>query len=134
MGNRIVRWQDWSGTGYEHLVLNVERGGVIAESALLSGTGHAPFAARYRITCDPLWRVRKLEVSLVGDERRVEITADGTGNWADAEGAPLPHLQGAIDIDLSASPFTNSLPIRRLGLPQGGSAEIQAAYVLFPDL
>jgi hypothetical protein len=46
----------------------------------------------------------------------------------------LPHLQGAIDVDLSASPFTNTLPIRRLDLPQGRSAEIQVAYVLFPDL
>jgi uncharacterized protein len=134
MGNRIVRWQDWSGTGYEHLVLKVEPGGVIAESALLSGTDGAPFAASYRITCDPLWRVRKLDVALVGDERRVEITADGAGNWADAGGAPLPHLHGAIDVDLTASPFTNTLPIRRLDLPRGGSAEIQTAYVLFPEL
>jgi hypothetical protein len=60
MGSRIVRWQDWFGTGYEHLVLNLERGGVIAELALLSGADDAPFTARYRITCDPLWRVRKL--------------------------------------------------------------------------
>lgn len=43
-------------------------------------------------------------------------------------------LAGAIDIDLSFSPFTNTLPIRRLNLPVGASAEIITAYVEAPSL
>jgi hypothetical protein len=130
----IARWQDWSGTGVEHLVLREELTGVVTEAALLAGAGDGAFAARYRIACDPQWRTRRVEVRLIGDDRRLEITADGAGNWRDGDDHPLAHLQGAIDVDLSASPFTNTLPIRRLDLKEGEAAEILAVYVLFPDL
>jgi len=39
-----------------------------------------------------------------------------------------------IDIDLSATPFTNTLPIRRLKLKAGQSAEIVTVYILVPAL
>jgi hypothetical protein len=34
-----------------------------------------------------------------------------------------------VDVDISVTPFTNTLPIRRLGLAPGESAEISVAYV-----
>jgi len=37
-------------------------------------------------------------------------------------------------IDLSASPFTNTLPVRRCNLAIGESIDIIAAYVAFPEL
>lgn len=45
-----------------------------------------------------------------------------------------PDLAGCIDIDLSITPATNTLPIRRLGLAVGASAEVTAAWVRFPAL
>jgi hypothetical protein len=63
-----------------------------------------------------------------------KLTTDGAGSWTDGSGAPLAHLSGAIDVDLSASPFTNTLPIRRLLLAQGRSADILVAYIAFPEL
>jgi hypothetical protein len=46
----------------------------------------------------------------------------------------VPELDGAIDVDVSATPFTNTLPIRRLDLAEGQSADIRAAYVSLPEL
>jgi hypothetical protein len=43
-------------------------------------------------------------------------------------------LQGCLDIDIAACAFTNTLPIRRLALEVGQSAEIQVAYLHIPDL
>lgn len=37
-------------------------------------------------------------------------------------------------MDLAVTPFTNTLPIRRLGLRAGESADILAAYVSPPDM
>jgi hypothetical protein len=54
----------------------------------------------------------------VGEQRKLELISDGRGKWTDASGNPLPALDGAIDMDLSVSPFTNTLPIRRLRLPK----------------
>jgi hypothetical protein len=43
-------------------------------------------------------------------------------------------LSDAIDLDLAITPFTNTLPIRRLDLAVGDEGDVTAAYVSFPDL
>jgi hypothetical protein len=45
-----------------------------------------------------------------------------------------PDLAGAVDIDISVSPFTNTLPIRRLRLARGLAADLTMAYVRVPEL
>jgi hypothetical protein len=40
----------------------------------------------------------------------------------------VPELGGCIDVDISVTPFTNTLPIRRLGLAPTESAELLVAY------
>jgi hypothetical protein len=44
----------------------------------------------------------------------------------------MPQLGGAIDIDISITPFTNTLAIRRLNLRRGQSEEIIAVYIRVP--
>ena len=46
----------------------------------------------------------------------------------------LPDLDGAIDVDLSITPFTNTMPVRRLDLIEGQQADIRVVYLRFPDL
>ena len=130
----IVRWHDWSGKGIEHLVLREGSDEIIAEAAILGTTGDEVFAARYRILCDKSWRVRKAEIAQIGNGGAVELASDGAGNWVDGSAAPLPQLAGAIDIDISITPFTNTLPIRRLRLQAGQSEDILAVYVQLPGL
>jgi hypothetical protein len=62
------------------------------------------------------------------------LLADGEGHWKRASGEPLPELDGCIDVDISATPFTNTLPIRRLGLKPGESEELTVVYVRVPEL
>jgi hypothetical protein len=88
----------------------------------------------YRIACDPDWRVRTVEARLVGMACSIQIASDGMGTWTTAGGSPLPVLDGAIDVDIMATPFTNTLPIRRLDLAEGQSADIQVTYISVPDL
>jgi hypothetical protein len=106
---------------------------VIAEAVVVS-SAEDMYAARYRVTCDAGWRVRRAEVAVIGDERRLCLTADGEGHWLDETGNALLGLDGAIDVDLSISPFTNSLPIRRLSMGSGQSVEIRTVYIRVPDL
>ena len=130
----IARWQDWSGTGLEHMVLKEEPHGIVAESAIVASVDSEALGVRYRIQCDSKWRVRKAEIARVGDDRAVELASDGAGNWLDGNGIAQAQLLGAIDIDISVTPFTNTLPIRRLQLKQGQSAEILVVYILLPHL
>jgi hypothetical protein len=43
-------------------------------------------------------------------------------------------MDGAIDVDLPITPFTNTLPIRRLRLAAGTRAELTTIYVRTPAL
>ena len=132
MTRLVARWTDWSGAGLEHLVLTRDADMVTAEAVVIAG-GEDAFAARYRIACDSEWRVREADVNIIGGHV-LALRADGEGHWTDSRGTPLGDLDGAIDIDLSISPFTNTLPLRRLGLALGQAADLAVAYVAFPDL
>ena len=130
----VARWQDWSGRGLEHLVLKEGSGQIVAAAAVLGVSGNQLFAAHYKICCDPDWRVRSVELHEIGSDRTLELASNGAGNWSDGSGATQPQLAGAMDVDISITPFTNTLPIRRLGLKPGESAEIAAVYVRLPEL
>ncbi|HYK63978.1 MAG TPA: putative glycolipid-binding domain-containing protein [Patescibacteria group bacterium] len=134
MSALVARWQSWDSTGIEHLVLREGSREIVAESVVVASVQHLKFAIRYRVRCDKSWRVRSAEIALVGSDRKIEIAGDGKGNWTDASGKRLPKLAGAIDIDLSVTPFTNTLPIRRLKLQPRQSAEIVTVYIVAPAL
>ena len=76
----------------------------------------------------PFWRVRAARVGVPGEPPRVELFSDGEGDWTGPDGRAILYLKGCEYVDISETPFTNSLPIRRLGLAPGGSAEITVAY------
>jgi hypothetical protein len=129
----VARWQDWSGTGIQHLVLKESADDVVVDCAVIGSEEDFQFAARFRILCDGAWRVKKVEAGVIGDDRHIELSSDGAGRWRDGRGEPLPHLEGAVDVDLPITPFTNTLPIRRLGLGAGQSADIRVAYIRLPE-
>lgn len=129
----VARWREWSGEGIQHLVLRTSADGVVAEAVVLTTDGDAPFAARFRIDCDRAWRTRGVAAGVVGDHRRIDLTGDGEGRWRDRTGRPLSELDGAMDVDLPLTPFTNTLPIRRLGLERGQSTDLRVVYVRLPE-
>lgn len=90
---------------------------------------------RYTIDCDPEWRTRSAAITgeVGGVAIRLALSADGEGHWL-RDGIPVPELAGALDVDLGFTPATNTLPIRRLGLEVGESAEVRSAWVRFPEL
>ena len=90
---------------------------------------------RYRIECDADWRTRTalVEGEAGGRPIRVALAADGAGQWT-RDGALLPELAGALDVDLGFTPATNTLPIRRLALAVGASAPVRSAWLRFPEL
>ena len=135
MDKRIVaRWQDWSGKGIEHTVISCTPASSTAEGVVIGVVNADPFAMRYQIRCDGSWTLNHAFIEIIGEQRKVELLSDGRGKWTDASGQALPDLDGAIDVDISATPFTNTLPIRRLRLAPGHSAEIRTAYIHVPDL
>src|SRR3712207_6469157 len=88
-----------------------------------------PFRIAYDVRCDADWRVRAARVGVPGEPPKVELLSDGEGNWTGPDGRAATYLEGCQDVDISETPFTNTLPVRRLDLTPGESAEISVAYL-----
>jgi hypothetical protein len=110
-------------------------GGVVANGLVIGLEAGRPFRIGYEIRCDRRWRVRKVRAAAPDLGQPVlELLTDGEGHWKRGGGEPVPELDGCIDVDISATPLTNTLPIRRLGLGQGESEELMVTYVRVPEL
>ncbi|WP_116248152.1 putative glycolipid-binding domain-containing protein [Nocardiopsis sp. FIRDI 009] len=97
--------------------------------------GDERFLTRFTVRTDLAWTTREVRVEVVtarGPES-VTLTAHG-GTWTDGEGRPRPDLVGCLDVDVAATPLTNTLPIRRLGLRPGEHRDIAVAWIDIPSL
>lgn len=127
---RDVVWRGWNEDSLEHLRLTISDNGVVADGTIVGVSEGRPFRLRYLLRCDGRWRVRDARIASLGTGRPLlTLRADGTGSWDNGAGAPLPALAGCLDLDLSATPFTNTLPIRRLALEPGESAELAMVFI-----
>ena len=124
-----VMWSAWAGTGLGHLRLVVRESGVVADGIVLGVEEGQPFRLAYEVRCDAYWRVRAARVGVPGEPPKVELLSDGEGNWSGPDGRAVTYLEGCEYVDISETPFTNTLPIRRLGLAPGEHAEITVAYI-----
>ena len=135
--DRTVCWTPAGGAGFEHLQLRAEEGGYVARSIVLGiDDTDTPFRLQYKIKTDQAWRTRKVWVRAATPlgETAQTLRSDGQGNWRSEDGTELPELRDCIDVDITATPFTNTLPINRLRLTPGKSAEIRVVYLTAPDL
>lgn len=94
-----------------------------------------PYAVRYEIVLDDDWHTRSARVwtDTLDGPREVALVSDGAGSWT-VDGAPAPHLDGLVDIDIEASACTNTLPVHRMPMPLGEVVTASAVYVRALDL
>jgi hypothetical protein len=94
-----------------------------------------PLDVRYLVEAGPDGRTRRVELELDGGGTHRILLADGAGHWRWEDGPRLPEVDGSLDVDLTVTPATNTLPIRRLAaLEVGQAADLQMAWVQFPGL
>lgn len=130
---REVRWASEEGDGIEHLAFDARPDGYFVESAVVGQRYGKSYGLYYTVRCDPQWRVRHTYLKVAGGGE-LELHGDGEGHWRDGHDLTLSALEGCIDIDIAATPFTNTLPIRRLQLVPGERKPIAVAYIGTPDL
>jgi len=126
---REIRWSEWDDPGLGHLRLLLHNDGVVADGMVIGVAEGRPFRAAYEVRCDIGWRVRVVRVGApVSELPAVDQLSDG-GNWTMYDGRLVPELEGCMDVDISVTPFTNTLPIQKLGLAPTESPEVSVAYV-----
>jgi hypothetical protein len=102
--------------------------------------GHARFrddlgyaALDYTVRCDDNWHTISADVAgLHGDlEVRVRIE-HGSEGWI-LNGAVQPDVDAADDVDLSFTPATNLMPLRRLRASGRREIRLRAAWLRYPQ-
>ncbi len=127
-----VVWEQLLGHGLEHLVLR-EGSSVEADGVAVGTLKDFAYRIHHRVVCDSSWNVRQFQVQDMLGSARVSLKRQGE-EWLDEEGRVQTALHGCTEVDIMVTPFTNTLPIRRLGLQPGNAAQIAAVYVSIPDL
>lgn len=127
-----ARWRALEGEGLDHVAVEVAHDRLIARGTAIGARGGAPYGVYYRIDMTHGWGVREVAVA-TADGRGVHLLTDGSGHWATGAGEPLSALDGCVDVDLAGTPFTNTLPIRRLGWSPEERRELRMAYLPFDN-
>jgi hypothetical protein len=147
MARRSIVWVKENHLGAEFADVTIDRTRLKASG---SAIGSAPLG--YHLDYWLLTGGKFVTTGLVviargeGWRRRLDLKRLGSGRWtartsargdADlpAPGGAMDAVEGALDCDLGLSPLTNTMPVLRHGLLEGGGPlEFLMAWVSVPDL
>lgn len=119
----VARWATWDGDGEETTTLVWENEGWTV-SGLVSRE-----SVQYVLRLSATWQVRQMLLFRDLEEPDLWLATDGGGRWGEMNGAHRTELDGCYDVDLTCTPFTSTLPIRRLPLLDGHTAELPVVVV-----
>lgn len=133
----MVAWRR-THEGQGHSMARVERldDGWLCSATEVLASVRETVACTFRVRLDADWLTREVEVRAIGEagEGRLQLRADEHRRWR-RDGRPAEDLDGCVDVDVAATPLTNTFPIRRLaGLAVGEEVTTPIAWVDVPAL
>ncbi len=118
-----ARWTTWNGQHSEALSL-------IWENEAWTATGSVEREnVQYVIRLSPMWQVRQFILFRDQAEADLWLGTDGRGRWGEINGAHRADLDGSFDVALGCTPFTHTLPIRRVPLQIGDAVELSVLEI-----
>ncbi|MBC8035527.1 MAG: putative glycolipid-binding domain-containing protein [Chitinophagaceae bacterium] len=122
----------WTGLEYyslENCLVEVFSEGVEITSTIIGKYEEKIYKVDYRIKANKQWETTLLEIDSRHDDhmQSIRLESDGNGNWTGKDGK-INQFKGCFEVDVSLTPFTNTLPINRLHLALHQSQEIQVIY------
>lgn len=122
----------WHGLAWhseERFSLSETEDGYVAAGDLAGETEQGQlFVINYTVALSPDWDIENVIVQDVRAGRNLELVHK-LGRWYDARGILLPEFDGIEYVDISLTPFTNSLPIKSLDLADAEPQETEVIYI-----
>jgi hypothetical protein len=123
----------WTGLAYhslENCVLTNREENVEVNSVIVGAHDDKIYRIDYSIKTNHNWECIFFEVKiqLSGKKETISFHSDGRGNWT-KNGVPANEFKGCIDLDISLTPFTNSLPINRLSWEPNRPQQVDVLFV-----
>jgi hypothetical protein len=122
----------WTGREYyslENCLVKFEETGSEITSTIIGSFQQKIYKVDYRILTNAYWETVFFEINSRHSDHAqlIRFESDGKGNWKN-NGKINSQFNGCLDVDIPLTPFTNTLPIRRLKLSQNQTQEIQVIY------
>jgi hypothetical protein len=113
--------------------VKVEMGKSIAVNGHITGEVEGTlFYVYYKLTADLLWNIKTVAINCQSDSSFKMSFKKKNNQWFNERSELLSKFNDCTDIDISITPFTNTLPINRLNLPAGSSKEDTVLYINLP--
>ncbi|MEO7800738.1 MAG: putative glycolipid-binding domain-containing protein [Ginsengibacter sp.] len=126
----------WKGLHYasmENCMITTNAEGYIINSQLTGTFEDKILRIDYQLQLDWMWHT----MSVIANSRHGEHTnalsfiSDTNGNWW-FNGTAVDEFKDCLDVDISITPFTNTIPIKRLKLNDSEAQVIKVLYMNLP--
>jgi hypothetical protein len=118
-----LTWTTWDGDHSETLRLSWDNEAWTAVGRV--GRERVEYVLRLA----PTWYVRQFLLFRDLDDPDLWLAIDAAHRWGEINGSYRTEFDGCADIELSCTPFTATVPIRRLGLAVGEAADLDVIDV-----
>lgn len=124
-----IYWQAIRWLAVEHLHLSVGDEHIRADGMIIGAFDDRPLRIRTDLLSDSEWQTTSVRVQNLVTASELVLERSDDGQWSEPDRRSRDDLGDAVDVDIAATPFTNTLPINRLALDNGDSAEISVVYI-----
>jgi hypothetical protein len=129
-----LSWKGLDDQTFEHCAVSRMPGTMMVQSKIEGAVNNEHTIVEYRLEMDNAWTISAVEVRMSQPAvKSIRLTHNKFGEWVDETLHTWPQLDGCMEVDISLTPFTNSLPIKRLCFKPGESREIKVVYFDLPS-
>ncbi len=114
---KIVIWQREEGATntLESLQFKKHGNDFIAKSLVNGIIKGRPILIEYHLIISGNWLIKEVEIRSLLAHKNITLKSGSNGKWYDVDNQEISELDSCLDIDIAITPFTNTLPIKRLG-------------------
>jgi hypothetical protein len=126
MPNFNLSWKGYEYASTEHCSVAILEHEILINGQIRSRPKDLDLRIAYGIVLNQSWETKNIRINGQFEKQLIDFdfrrSADGWTSWDGQQ------LEGGTEPDISFSPLTNTIPIRRLNLKAGESAEIDVLY------
>lgn len=126
---RSILWRGIPYKSWEHCKIEKDPNGFFVNSEITGSYQGQVYSVLYGLKIDRNWRVNEFNISadVEGVEKKLAGRKGGE-DWL-IDNTVIAEFSGLLYIDISVTPFTNTLPVNNLLLDIGESTEIDVLYI-----
>ena len=134
MNQAPILWRRLDQPGHDSAVLHLGTDEAVLSGMAVFQEGEAT-ALAYVVHANRDWQTSDAHVWGWHGSEAIDLrfSRDGAGIWT-VNDRQCRDVQGCMDLDMSFTPATNLLPLRRLSLGVGQSAEVRSAWLEWPEV